>query len=670
MRLWIAEKPSLAQTLAKSLRQSGKGDGYIETQGGIVTWCFGHLFEQAAPEDYDPELKAWKIESLPILPKQWKLKPRPDAKKQIGIIRGLLKSAKEVVNAGDPDREGQLLVDEVLEELGFRGKVLRVWLQDLTDSGVAKAISRLEDNAKYRGLKEAAETRGRADWLVGMNLTRIYTLRARNSGYDGVLSVGRVQTPTLALVVRRDREIESFKPTPYFTITATFRAAAGDYPGIWLVPEALADTHGRCVDKAQASAVAAKIKGKTGKVIDYEKVGRKEAPPLPFSLSKLQAAASARWGMSAQKVLDVAQSLYETHKITTYPRTDCEYLESAKHGEAPSVLAALSKASPEFATLAQGANPAIKSRAFDDKKISAHTGIIPTGKAADLSALSRDEAHLYDLIARHYLAQFYPDHEYLATRIVTECEDEHFRTNGRTPTKEGWKALFKGDEGQPTKKAKENEDEEEVSHLPAVRKDEGVQCDRAILASKETKPPPRFTEGTLIQAMAGIAKYVADPVIKAKLKETSGIGTEATRAGIIETLKKRGFLEPKGKQLISTRSARDFISALPDTLADPGTTALWEQVLDGIAAGRVPKQAFMDSQANWLSEQIDLARNATLSVSNRASEKCPKCGTGSLRKIKGAKGVFWGCDRYKEGCRATFDDKRGKPDLASRKPEN
>lgn len=668
MRLWIAEKPSLAQTIAKSLRQTGKGDGYIETQGGIVTWCFGHLFEQASPEDYDERYKTWKLDNLPILPAQWKLKPRSDAKKQINVIKALLKTAKDVVNAGDPDREGQLLVDEVLEELGYKGKVLRVWLQDLTESGVAKAISKLEDNQKYRGLKEAAETRGRADWLVGMNLTRVYTLKAKSTGYTGVLSVGRVQTPTLALVVARDREIENFKPTPYFAVNARFKAVSGAYLGSWVVPEAIADAAGRCLDKSIASAVATKIQGKSGHVVEYEKVGRKESPPLPFSLSKLQATASARWGMSAQKVLDTAQSLYETHKITTYPRSDCEYLESAKHGEAPHVLTAISKASQDYANLVKGANPSIKSKAFDDKKISAHTGIIPTAKTADLAALSKDEARIYDIIVRHYLAQFYPDHEYLATKILTECEGERFRTSGRTPTKDGWKSLFRATEEEPEKRTKREDDDEESSSLPPLTKNEPVKCEDGTVASKETKPPARFTEGTLIEAMAGVSKYVSDPTIKAKLKETSGIGTEATRAGIIETLKKRIFLTTKGKQLISTTSARDFIDALNPDLTNPGTTALWEQVLDGISSGKVPQKAFMDAQIDWLKKQVDAARGASIAVASTAKtgseHKCPRCGQGVLRKIKGAKGTFWGCSRYQDGCKVTFNDSRGKPDLS------
>lgn len=680
MRLFIAEKPSLAQTIAKALGSASRGDGYIETAGGIVTWCFGHLYEQADPDEYTPDdvprnlatgKKIWRLEDIPILPQQWKLVPRPDSAKQIGVIRQLLKQTQEVVNAGDPDREGQLLVDEVLEELNFRGAVRRVWLQDLSDAGVRKALSKLENNEKYQGLKQAAETRSRVDWLVGMNLTRVYSLKAQGNGYRGVLSVGRVQTPTLALVVNRDREIENFKPLPYFTLAATFQAKAGVYPGIWMVPEDRADPEGRCLDKSLAAAVAAKIGGKPGTVIEAERQQKKEGAPLPFSLSKLQAYASAKWGMSAQRVLDVAQSLYETHKITTYPRTDCEYLAENQHGDAAGILGAIAKAGKAYADLVQGANTKIKSRAFDDKKISAHTGIIPTSKAPDMSALSADEAKIYDAVVRRYLAQFYSDHEYLATRIITECEGERFKTTGKTPVKAGWRALYAGDD-EPENKRKDDEEEDANTSLPSVSQGEGVKCSAAKVQSKETKPPARFTEGTLIAAMAGVAKFVSDPVIKAKLKETSGIGTEATRAGIIETLKKRGFLVNKGKQILSTESARSFIDLLPMPLKDPGTTALWEQALEGIVAGRVPPDKFMQTQTAWLVKQVHLAKEASITVAGGQAEgpKCPQCCTGSLRRIKGAKGFFWGCSRYKDGCKASFEDKRGKPDMggASKKP--
>lgn len=602
-RLYIAEKPTLAATIAQALGGAKKVGGWIETAGGIVTWCFGHLFEQATPESYDPKYKNWRLEDLPIVPAEWKLVPRSDAKKQIAVIRGLLKKAGEVVNAGDPDREGQLLVDEVLTELNWRGPTRRIWLTDLTETGVQKALSDIKPNERFAGLRAAAEARARADWLVGMNLTRAFTLRARTgaagSGKNGVLSVGRVQTPTLALVVKRDQEIENFKPVAFYGALATFVSSAGQYSGSWQVPRARADAEGRCLDRAAADAVLARVAGKPGRAVSAESKPTSEPPPLPFSLSQLQAYASRRWGMSAQETLDVAQALYERHKLTTYPRTDCSHLAENQHAEAGNILAALA-AVPELVQHVSGASAERRSRAFDDKKITAHTAIIPTAKVPDLAVLSQAERCVYLAVALRYVAQFYPDYGYLATVIVTEAEGEKFRTTGRVVTVAGWRALEARED-----ESEDDKENDESRELPAVKSGETVRVAEAARLDRQTKPPARFTEGSLIAAMAGIAKFVTDPNVKSVLCETSGIGTEATRAGIIEILKKRGWIETKGKHVVSTPTARAFIASLPPALTDPSLTAAWELALAEIAEGKTTAEEFMRLSAELVESLIN-----------------------------------------------------------------
>lgn len=615
MRLIIAEKPSVAETIAAVIAtHRTKRQGYIEIDNGnCITWCFGHLFEQCEPDEYLPEdvprsqksgKKIWRLEDLPIIPEQWKLVAKTDCKAQIAVIAKLLKAASEVIHAGDPDREGQLLVDEVLETLHYRGPIKRVWLQDLSEAGIRKAFAQIKDNAHYRGLRDAALARARADWLVGMNLTRAYTLIGR--GHKGVLSIGRVQTPTLALVVARDREIEQFTPKPYYEVLAHFQAAKGDYWGQWQVPEAYADAEGRCLDRAKAQAVAQAIQGKPGRVEEAKKERCQEPPPLPFSLSKLQQLASAKYGMKAQQVLDIAQSLYEKHKLITYPRTDCEYLAENQHADAPAILAAVSENLPQMQELIRnGADTRRKSRAFNDKKIGAHTGIIPTSTRADVSRLTQDEQRIYEAVARRYIAQFFPPHEYESMRVLTSCQEQTFLSTGRRTIHPGWREVYR------------MANKEMV--LPELEAGHAVRCLEAQIEDKMTRPPERFTEGTLIQAMAGIAKFIEDEQAKKILRETTGLGTEATRAGIIETLKQRGFLAPQGKHLISTELGRQFIDAIPSAVKDPVLTAKWEQALANIESQHIDKERFLGSLQNWIIRQVEEAKSGQIQITITAS---------------------------------------------------
>lgn len=680
-KLYICEKPSQAKDVARSLGANAKADGCIAGGGMTITWAFGHLLEQAPPDHYDESLKFWDLEKLPVIPDQWHMDVKPDGKKQFGIISRLIKTATEVVIATDADREGEVIARELLDLCGWRGKTSRLWLSALDDASVKKALSNILPGEKTKPLYFAGMCRSRADWLVGMNLTMAYTTAfGTGGGKKGVLSVGRVQTPTLALVVERDKVIEGFVPKDYYEITAVFAARNGDIPCRWQVPAVAADQEGRCVNRQFAEQAYKRVHGKTGRVVKAETRPDREPAPLLFDLSALQQEASRRWGASAKGVLDAAQALYETHKATTYPRTDCQYLPLSQHGDAPGVLAAVSAAKPELSGLVGKSSASLKSRAWNDKKITAHHAIIPTANnAVDVSRMSDLEQKIYDLVCRRYVAQFLGDHEYLASEIEVACESEVFRATGRVTTKPGWKLsepVAPAPKQTGKKKAAEVNDEavEEVS-LPQVSPNEAVKNIDVQVHDKKTTPPPRFTEGTLIQAMKSIGKMVTDPKLKAVLKETAGIGTEATRAGIIETLYLREYISKEGKKnLVSTEKGRALIAMLPAALTDPATTARWEQALEGVAEGRVRMEDFMGLQEELVRELVGKVKleakarprpnRAAPNAAGSPLYPCPSCQK-PMRRIQGPKGEFWGCTGYPE-CNSTLPDDGGKPGKSSR----
>jgi DNA topoisomerase-3 len=388
---------------------------YIECGDTTVSWCFGHILEQKMPEEYNPNWKSWQIETLPMVP-DWALKIKPDAKEQFELLKRLIAQADEIVNAGDPDREGQLLVDEVLDFLGNRKPVMRLWLSAWDEASVKKALANIRPNSEYEGYYNAALARSRADWLVGINLTRAFTIAGRESGYDGVLSVGRVQTPTLALIVKRDELIEKHKQITHFGVAASFNHANGIINAKWQSGDDIV------LDKSIAEAVANEVmRNNLGKITEYEVKPGKQQAPLPFNLSKLQVAASNQFGFSAQKTLDIAQSLYETHRATTYPRSDCQYLPISQHGDCTRIIKAL----PAEITQLMDIN-AMHS-AFDDSKVTAHHAIIPTG--VEPKGLSVDEQKLYDLICKSYAALFSPAAEYKTTKIKINVGQHTFSTS-------------------------------------------------------------------------------------------------------------------------------------------------------------------------------------------------------------------------------------------------
>lgn len=410
MQLYLCEKPSQARDIARVLDARNCSDGYLHNATVTITWCFGHLLSMAAPEDYDPALKHWRAEHLPFIPPAWRLVIRPEERKQFRIIEKLLKQADAVVIATDADREGETIAREILEQCRWRGPVQRLWLSALDDASIHKALAAMRPGDSTFPLYQAGLARARADWLVGINMTRACTLMNRR--HKGVLSVGRVQTPTLRLVVERDREITRFTPRPWWRVDARLHAEGASFLAQWQPDSAYCDDEGRCIRESAAREATAHLQqAGTALVMVVTTRREKTPPPLAFTLSALQQVCSKQWGMGAQEVLDIAQRLYETHKATTYPRTDCGYLPLSMHAEAPQVLAALVASDTSLQPLATQLNLQQRSRLWDDSKITAHHGIIPTRKTVDLTQLNDSERKVYGLVRNHFLAQFLPDHE-------------------------------------------------------------------------------------------------------------------------------------------------------------------------------------------------------------------------------------------------------------------
>lgn len=625
MILYIAEKPSLGRAIADVLpKPHKKGDGFIEAANGdCVSWCVGHLLEQAEPDAYNPEFKSWKFEHLPIVPDKWQLKPKAATRSQLTVLKRLVKQANTLVNAGDPDREGQLLVDEVIAYLGVTGDKLhqtqRLLISDLNPQAVKRALTQLRSNREFIPLSTSALARSRADWLYGMNMTRAYTIQGKKVGYQGVLSVGRVQTPLLGLVVRRDEEIANFQSKPFYEVLAHLATEKQEtFSAKWQPSEACQpymDEEGRVLARGLAQNVVSRISDKPALVTQLVAKDKKQNPPLPYSLSALQIDAAKRFGMSAKDVLDTCQSLYERHKLITYPRSDSRYLPVEQHSLAPSVLKAIRSGAAELLQGANAPEPRLKSKAWDDKKVDAHHAIVPTEKTANLSSLSQRERQLYLHVARQYLAQFYPAYCYSETTVQVTIEGGLFNTKARQDKSLGWKQLFarqepNGSKASGNKSTEESagkddeENDEFIGQLPPLKLGQALHCTRGELLEKNTQPPKAFTDATLLGAMTGISRYVTDPEIRKILKETDGLGTEATRAGIIELLFKRGFLQRLGKSIVSTDVGKGLINSLPASATTPDMTALWEASLNGICHKETSYQAFMQPLLGTLSTLI------------------------------------------------------------------
>ncbi|MGG5964665.1 DNA topoisomerase III [Salmonella enterica] len=600
MKLFLCEKPSQGHDIAKVLGATQRGDGCLSGNNVVVTWAFGHLMEMEAPESYNEKYKKWRLEDLPVIPEQWKMAVKPATKKQFTCIQKLLKKASSVVIATDADREGEMIAREILDACKFRGPVSRLWLSALDDVSIRQALASLKPGEQTESLYLAGQGRAKADWLTGMNLTRLYTILGRTPGTRGtVFSVGRVQTPTLRIIVDRDRQIANFTPCDFWTLAVQLTGNNVPFQAQWLAPEAVCDEEGRCVNLSalQQAATAIRCAGQA-RVISTETKRVKESAPLPFDLGTLQQICSKKFGFGAQQVLDIAQSLYETHKATTYPRTDCGFLPESMLADVPQVFSALSATGDVFRPLLALCHLQQKSRAWNDSKITAHHAIIPTTQPADLSKMSDDEWRVYDLICRHYLAQFVPVHEADKTQIRLVCTGHSLVANGNVVVVAGWKSLFSED----------RVDDENRQTLPRLVENALCPVTGVETKAQKTRPPEHYTEGTLIAAMKNAARFVTDERLKQRLKDSAGLGTEATRAGIIETLLKRGYIRREKRHLVATDSAATLMAMLPDIVKDPGMTALWEQALDEIAAGRLPLAVFLQKQSLWITRMVEQTR--------------------------------------------------------------
>lgn len=611
MILYIAEKPSLGRALAEVLpKPHRKGDGFITVgNGDVVSWCIGHLLEQAQPDAYSPEYKKWRLEHLPIVPKQWQLEVKANTRKQLSCLKKLIKKATVLVNVGDPDREGQILVDEVIHHCGVpKAKVTsakRCLINDLNPSAVKKSLNNLKQNTDFIPLAASALARARADWLYGMNMTRLCTVQGKKSGFNGVLSIGRVQTPLLGLVVKRDIEIEHFVSKPFYELEVNLTTEQGfSFKSKWQPSEACQpymDEENRVLSRKLVENVASRVQNQTGAIDKFSDKLKKQAPPLPYNLSALQIDAAKLLGFSAKQVLDTCQNLYEKHKLITYPRSDNRYLPAGHFSEASQVIAAISSVDKSLSNIIHTADIHKKSKAWDDKKVDAHHAIIPTHKKSGAS-LSAAESKVYELIARQYLMQFLPSFDYRQIQVDSIIAGGLFITKRKEVIAEGWKIALLNHS-----KAKSNEKENDYAKdkMPTLNVGDSVSCTDASILDKNTTPPKRFNDASLLSAMTGIARYVTDPEIRKILRETDGIGTEATRAGIIETLFKRQFLQRKGKEIHATDIGHQLIKHLPDSVVLPDMTAQWESQLNAISQRELNYQQFMQAMTDTLRQLIN-----------------------------------------------------------------
>lgn len=650
MKLFIAEKPQLGQVIADALGQPRRKSGYIECGQDIVTWCVGHLLELAPPEAHNPDYAKWVASDLPLKLRPPKYIAKTDTQDQLNIVGDLIKQADEIVHAGDPDDEGQLLVDEVLAFFNNTRPVKRVLINDLNVNAARKALANLRDNQEFYGLSQKALARSVGDQLYGFNMTRACTLAGREKGLKSVLSVGRVQTPILGLIVNRYNAFKNHTAAHYFNVAAQMAFATGTVPTKLIVPEgAPTDDKGRIIDERWALDVVNHCQGKPVTVKQANVEPKQTPAPLPFSLLDLQAQMSRQHGIDAEKTLAITQSLREKYKAITYNRSDCNYLSNEQYAEAPETLLALGATLPELEQAFSLADVSRKSRAFDDSKVSAHTAIIPTSARVDLSSMTVDEKAVYEAIVKQYLVQFLPEKRYQAAQATFTVEGKDFIARSTKTTAQGWTALVAA--------AQENEEEEQEDSsslfeiLASLSTGDGGGCETVSVSKEKTKPLPLYTEATLLKDLQRVAKYVRDPRVKklllardeGKTGEHGGIGTPATRASMLATLQKRGFYTVEKKKLIPTPLGLEFIAALPPIATTPDMTALWHEQQQMIQGGELTVDAFLDELEQFIAERVNNVDLGTIqsipSQQSAIKANCPMCGKAlfATPKVVGCK---------------------------------
>ena len=683
MRLFISEKPSLAAAVAKVLPGAVRKEGVVTYVGDdAFVPLAGHALAQAMPDAYtldDVPLnkngnKIWREQDLPIVPATWIMEPEARLQRNLVAIEQLLKTVDEVVHLGDPEPEGQLIVDEVLNYFGNDKPVIRLLVNDYNETKVRQSLAtmRSNDEPEFRAWYKWAYAQSHYNWLFGLNLTRAATLRARVLGFDGALTVGSVQTPALKIVCDRDRAIETFKPVPYFTLSARIEHANGPFVGIWKASETQAglDDANHLVDASVAKALAERLQNQPASITHYEKAERKEGAPLPMSLNELTVAACTKFSCTGAEVLAAAQTLYDRPlQLTTYPRTEVRYLSEVQHADAPEILAALRQNLPALHDVIDHADLSIKSAAFNDKKVdgTSHHGIVPTVSTADLTGLTPLERNVYDMIVRSYLAQFYPAAVFLQTKIEVLVEGERFLASGKTPVSPGWREVYAPVEDEAVATT-EGEGSEGRQSLPAMAQGDTATCASCALNSRETKAPDRFDESSMLKAMIDLHKFTTDPAAKARLKAGKGIGTSATRANIISELRERGFLEPvKGSKtkFMTSKSGRGLLDALPGPVKDPTMAGMFKIALDAVASGEITYDQFMEKNVAFITKVVTGLRTASMNLPVVPGVPCPKCKSGLLRPRQGEKGPFWGCSNFtvEPKCSASYPDQDGRPNF-------
>jgi DNA topoisomerase-3 len=641
MRLIVAEKPSVGRDIAGALGSHRKEKGSLAGDGWTVTWALGHLAELAPPDAYGEEYKKWRLESLPILPERFKVRVSTKTREQFGVVRGLMRdpSVTEVVNACDAGREGELIFAYLYGLSGCRKPVLRLWISSLTREAIRAGFGSLRDGSSMKPLEDAARSRGEADWIVGMNATRAYSVRFGSRG--NVLSVGRVQTPTLKLLVDREREIQEFEPEKFWTVHARFSREGKTYDGVWFE-----NKRNRLPEKETADRIAEKVRGGSGTVRKAQKKTTTEKPPLLYDLTELQRNANARYGFTAERTLRAAQALYEEKKLITYPRTSSRYLSKDMVGGLKrriEAAGALPDLSPFAEKLLEKEKLPISKRIVDDAKVTDHHAIVPTNKEPS-DGLPPDEAKVYDLVARRFLAVFFPVARFENTTVVTEVRKETFLSRGRVVLEAGWRALYP--EGVGGRK------EKEPPVLPPIEVRKEWAVAKVGVKEGETKPPPRYSESALLGAMETAGKLVEDEELRQQMKD-SGLGTPATRAVTIERLIKVGYVERDKKVLVPTEKGRSLIGLLGDSpLTSAGFTARWEERLARMEKGAERRPNFMSDINRFTTELVEEVRGMEgekLAVPSRSREPlgaCPKCGSPVVETKKA-----YGCSAWKKtGC--------------------
>lgn len=626
--LIIAEKPSVARDMAKVLGNFKTSNLYLESDRYIISWAVGHLVELGEPDDYDPKYKTWQLQTLPIIPEQFKLKPTKSTYKQFQVIKELLhrRDVTEVINACDAGREGELIFRYLYQEAKGTLPIKRLWISSLTDEAIKEGFSKLKDGQEYELLAQAARCRSESDWLVGINATRAYTKKC-----NALLSIGRVQTPTLAILVKREKEIEQFVPQPYWQVVGTFTADSGKYLGTWFKGK-----EDRFDSEADAMQVVQRVQGLPGSVDKLETKQQKQQPPLLFDLTELQREMNRRHGLSASRTLQLAQSLYEEVKLLTYPRTDSRYISKDMVKTLPGVLrkVGVGPYQPFVGQIVAQAKLPLNPKAVNDKKVTDHHAIIPTAKTPNLAILSKDQLRVYDAVVRRFLANFYPEAIVEHTTVTTGVGQDKFRTKTKVVKKPGWREVY------------ENQvEEDEATDFPHLVQGMQVQTAKVELQSKETKPPNRYTEASLLTSMETAGKLIEDEELREAMKD-GGLGTPATRAGIIERLIKVGYIDRVKKNLIPTEKGRKLIEVIgTPELVSPELTGAWEKQLMEIQQGNFSREKFMLEIRQFIQRLVQQVKtmgavvipgegpgNAKASKQSGAGKAPPKSNARSMAK--------------------------------------